>query len=170
MTQTQPTTSTPPTTQADDPVQKSVTVRARPERAFEIFTREIDTWWPRSHHIGKSPMRRVMIEERANGRCYTEQEDGTESDWGRVLVWDPPRRFVMAWQITHEWGYEASLAKSSEVEISFTPTPSGGTQVDLVHRFFNRHGAGADAMRTAVGAPNGWTGLLQLFAGRADGA
>ena len=165
------TSDTAVNTATDAPVTKSVTVRARPERAFEIFTREIDTWWPRSHHIGKSPMRRIQIEERAGGRCFTEQEDGTECDWGRVLVWDPPRRFVMAWQITHEWGFEPSLAKSSEVEIAFTPAEGGGTRVDLVHRFFERHGAGAASMRAAVDAPNGWTGLLQLFAGRAnDGA
>jgi uncharacterized protein YndB with AHSA1/START domain len=154
----------------DLPVTKSVTVRARPERAFEIFTREMDSWWPRTHHIGKSPMRRVEIEERAGGRCFTEQEDGTECDWGTVLVWDPPNRFVMAWQITHEWGYEPSLARSSEVEITFTPVPDGGTQVSLVHRFFARHGAGGAAMRAAVGDPNGWTGLLTLFAVRADAA
>jgi len=53
-------------------------------------------------------------------------------------------------------------------EISFTPAAGGGTQVEVVHRFFNRHGAGGDAMRTAVGAPDGWTGILQLFAARAD--
>ena len=164
-------TITPETADAtatDVPVTKSVTVRANPERAFEIFTREIDTWWPRSHHIGKSPMRRVEIEARAGGRCFTEQEDGTECDWGRVLVWDPPHRFVFAWQITHEWGYEPSLAKSSEVEVSFTPAADGGTRVDLAHRFFSRHGAGGPTMRVAVDAPNGWTGLLSLFAGRAN--
>jgi uncharacterized protein YndB with AHSA1/START domain len=156
-------------THAEDvPVRKSITVRARPERAFQIFTQEMDSWWPRTHHIGKSPMRRVAVEERAGGRCYTEQDDGTECDWGTVLVWDPPQRFVMAWQITHEWGYEPSLARSSEVEVTFTPVAAGGTQVDLVHRFFTRHGAGAAPMRTAVDAPNGWTGLLQLFAERAN--
>ena len=97
MTQAQPTQPAEQAHSADDlPVRKSVTVRAQPARAFEIFTREIDTWWPRTHHIGKSPMRRVLVEERAGGRCYTEQEDGTECDWGKVLVWDPPRRFVMA--------------------------------------------------------------------------
>jgi uncharacterized protein YndB with AHSA1/START domain len=158
---------TAPHDENDAPVRKSITVRANPERAFEIFTREIDSWWPRSHHIGKSPMRRILIEERPGGRCYTEQEDGTECDWGSVLAWDPPRSVVLAWQITHEWGFEPSLAKSSEVEITFTPVATGGTRVDLTHRFFARHGAGAAAMRAGVDAPNGWAGLLRLFAERA---
>jgi uncharacterized protein YndB with AHSA1/START domain len=71
---------------------------------------------------------------------------------------------VFAWQITHEWGYEPDLSKASEVEVLFTPTADGSTRVDLEHRHFERHGAGALTMRTAVDAPNGWGGLLRLFA------
>jgi hypothetical protein len=154
----------------DVPVRKTVDVRTRPERAFQIFTHGIDTWWPRTHHIGKSPMTRAVIEEREGGRCYTEQEDGTECDWGTVLLWDPPRRFIMAWQITHTWTYEPDPDKASEVEVSFTSLPDGGTRVDLVHRFFARNGAGGLAMRASVDSPNGWNGLLALFAQRAEQA
>ena len=154
----------------DRPVRQSITVRASVERAFRVFTAEFDSWWPRSHHIGTSPMTKSIIEPFVGGRCYSEQVDGTDCPWGQVTTWDPPNRFVFAWQITHEWGYEPSLAKSSEVEVSFTPAAGGGTQVEVVHRFFNRHGAGGDAMRAAVGAPDGWTGILQLFAARADQA
>jgi uncharacterized protein YndB with AHSA1/START domain len=149
-------------------VTKTITVNASAEHAFAVFTEGYDTWWPRTHHIGKSPMRKAVIETRTGGRCYSTQVDGTECEWGRVLVWEPPRRLVLAWQITHEWGYEPDLAKSSEVEIRFTPEPGGRTRVDLEHRHFERHGAGAAAMRTAVDSPNGWGGLLQLFAERVE--
>ncbi|HEX2453725.1 MAG TPA: SRPBCC family protein [Vicinamibacterales bacterium] len=155
----------------DPPVCKSITVKASAARAFEVFTAGFDSWWPRSHHIGKSPMTRAILEGRVGGRCYTEQADGTECDWGRVLVWEPPHRFVMAWQITGaHWQYEPDIAKSSEVEVRFTPVEDGSTRVDLEHRHFNRYGADADAMRQAVSAPNGWSGLLQLFATRAEAA
>ena len=77
---------------ADAPVRKTITVRASQQRAFDVFFGEFDRWWPRSHHIGTSPMKKAIIEGRAGGRCYTEQVDGTECDWGTVLVWDPPRR------------------------------------------------------------------------------
>ena len=113
-------------------------------------------------------MTKAIIEGRAGGRCYTEQEDGTECDWGTILVWEPPHRFVMAWQITHEWGYEPDLAKSSEVEIRFTAAPDGTTRVDLEHRHFERMGPGGASMRDSVDKPNGWVGLLQLFAARAE--
>ena len=148
---------------SDVPVRKSITVKAGAERAFQVFTQGVDTWWPRTHHIGKSPMKKAIIEGGVGGRCYSEQVDGTECDWGQVLAWEPPRRLVLAWQITHGFGYEPDLAKSSEVEVIFTPLGDGSTRVDLEHRYFARHGAGAASMRTAVGAPGGWGSLLELF-------
>jgi uncharacterized protein YndB with AHSA1/START domain len=152
----------------DTPVRKSITVKADAERAFRVFTDGFDTWWPRSHHIGKLPMKKAIIEGRVGGRCYSEQVDDTECDWGRILVWEPPRRFVFAWQITPQWQYEPDLAKTSEVEVRFTPQSDGSTRVDLEHRNFNRHGAGVDAMRTAVAGEGGWGGLLELFAKAAE--
>ena len=146
------------------PVRKTITVRASVDHAFKVYTEGFDTWWPRSHHIGKAPLEKAVIETRAGGRCYGRSIDGTECPWGTILVWDPPHRLVLAWQITHDWGYEPDLAKASEVEIRFTPEAGGSTRVDLEHRHFHRHGAGADSMRTPVDSPNGWGGLLKLFA------
>jgi uncharacterized protein YndB with AHSA1/START domain len=148
-------------------VRRTITVNATVERAFAVFTEGYDSWWPRTHHIGKSPMEEAVIEARAGGRCYTKQADGTECDWGRVLEWDPPHRFVMAWQITHEWGYEPDLAKSSEVEVRFTPVASG-TRVDLEHRHFERMGPGGATMRTAVESAGGWGSLLERFSARVE--
>lgn len=152
------------------PVRKSITVKATTEHAFRVFTEELDSWWPRSHHIGSSPMTKAIVEGRPGGRCYSKQADGSECDWGTVVVWEPPRRFVMAWQVTPAWKYEPELAKSSEVEVRFTSEGDGITRVDLEHRYFERHGFGADGMRTAVDDPKGWTGLLQLFGVEAEKA
>jgi len=147
-------------------VRKTITVNTSVERAFAVFTEKYDSWWPRSHHIGKSPMKEAIIEPRVGGRCYTKQVDGTESDWGQILEWDPPHRLVLAWQITHEWGYEPDLAKSSEVEIRFNSV-GGATRVDLEHRHFERHGEHFERVRTSVGGDGGWGTLLQMFAERA---
>lgn len=156
--------------QAIEAVRKSVTVNATPEAAFEIFTADFDSWWPRSHHLGKTPMTRGLIEGRQGGRCYTEHEDGTEVQWGTVLVWEPPRRLVLAWQVAADWKCEPDLSKASEVEIRFTPEAGGRTRVDLEHRHFERMSAGAEAMRAGVGAEGGWGTLLQMFAARVDAA
>ena len=152
----------------DAPVRKSITVKATAEHAFQVFTEGFDTWWPRSHSIGESPMEKAIIETKAGGRCYQRSVDGTECDWGRVLVWEPPRRFVMAWQLNGEWQYEPDLAKASEVEIRFTPESDGSTRVDLEHRHIARHGVSAGLVRTGVDSPNGWSGLLQMFAERVE--
>jgi uncharacterized damage-inducible protein DinB len=154
---------------ASDPiVQKSVTVHATPAQAFSVFTAGINHWWPKSHHIGKSPLEEAVVEGRVGGLVYGRSVDGTVCPWGQVLVWEPPTRFVFAWQITAQWQYEPDLAKSSEVEVCFTEVSAQHTRVDLEHRYFSRHGAGGDAMRTAVDAPNGWTGLLQMFTQTAE--
>ncbi len=156
------------TSVADVTVKKSITVNASVEHAFEVFTAGYDTWWPRTHHIGKSPMKEAIIETRVGGRCYTKQVDGTECDWGQILEWDPPHRFVLAWQITHEWGYQPDLAKSSEVEVRFTPQAGGGTRVDLEHRHFERMGPAGPTMRVSVDGQGGWGTLLELFKARAE--
>lgn len=148
------------------PVQKTVTVRATPAHAFAIFTDDFDSWWPRSHHIGRSPLKKALIEGRSGGRCYTLQEDGTDCDWGTVLVWEPPHRLVLAWQITADWQFEPDLSKSSEVEVRFTALDHGRTRVDLEHRFLERMGPSGGAMRSTVDSPNGWSGTLALYAAR----
>ena len=109
-------------------------------------------------------MTKAIIEPVAGGRCYSEQQDGTDCPWGQIIAWEPPHRLVLAWQITHEWGYEPDLAKSSEVEIRFAPLPDGSTRVDLEHRHFERMGPSGQTMKTAVEAPSGWT-----FSGETDG-
>ena len=146
-------------------VTKTVEVPLAPDDAVRLFTTEIDSWWPRTHHIGKSPMVRAIVEPRTGGRCYTEQMDGSECDWGRVLAWEPPLRLVLAWQITHQWGYQPDVAKSSEVEVRFIPV-GDATRVELEHRHFERHGDGGVAMRASVDAPNGWTTIMGLYANR----
>ena len=149
------------------PVSKTLSVKAPVERAFDVFTCGFDSWWPRGHHIGASPMKRAVIEGKVGGRCYSEQVDGTDCPWGSVLVWEPPTRVVIAWQITPQWKYEPDLAKSSEVEITFTPE-AGGTRVRLEHRHFERHGDGAAAMKSGVDSPSGWGALLVLYARAAE--
>jgi hypothetical protein len=78
-----------------EPVRKSVSVRANAAHAFQVFTHGMDSWWPRSHHIGSSPMKRVVVEGRKDGAIYTEQEDGTRCPWGTVLAWEPPHRLSL---------------------------------------------------------------------------
>jgi uncharacterized protein YndB with AHSA1/START domain len=156
------------TTTTTAPVIKTVTVKASVEKAFRVFTAGMDSWWPRTHHIGKSPMRKTIIEGRVGGRCYAEQADDTECDWGEVLAWEPPSRFVMAWKITPQWAYEPDPTKASEVEVRFSALAPGLTQVILEHKYFERMGEGGLAMRTMVDGQMGWGELLLTFGQTAE--
>lgn len=147
----------------DAAVRREVTVNAPPDRAFSVFTERFDAWWPRSHHIGAAEMREGVLEPREGGRWYERGVDGSECDWGEVLAWDPPHRLVLSWHINCDWTYDPDPARASEVEVTFTPT-GDGTRVELVHRNFERHGAGGDELRRSVAGSGGWGGLLELYA------
>lgn len=45
-------------------VRKSVRVAASVERAFSVFVEQMETWWPATHHIGKTPFQAIFVEPR----------------------------------------------------------------------------------------------------------
>jgi uncharacterized protein YndB with AHSA1/START domain len=147
------------------PVRHRVVVNAPVERAFSVFTDGFGTWWPKSHTIAKAPVERAIIEPRAGGRCYDQATDGSECDWGQVLVWEPPARLVLAWQIDGTWSYEPEVEHASRVTITFAPDGER-TEVTLVHDEFERHGITGTAV--AEGVRTGWGTPLQAFAATLD--
>jgi uncharacterized protein YndB with AHSA1/START domain len=153
------------TTQAADTTARaSVIVDAPAERAFAVFTTGIDSWWPREHTIGEAALKEMVLEPKVGGRAYGIGVDGSESDWGRVLAFDPPNGIVVSWDINLSWTHELDPARASEFEVRFIPQGPDRTRVELEHRHLERHGDGWEAMRDAVGSPNGWSGGLKLFA------
>lgn len=145
------------------PVRREVTVKAPLERAFSVFTEGMATWWPHdSHHVGPTPADAVL-EPFEGGRCYARAHDGTETDWGRVLAWEPPGRVVFAWLLTPQWEYEPDPARASEVEVRFADAGDGRTVVELEHRGFERYAAGGEEMRSQVDAAGGWGALMDRY-------
>lgn len=157
--QTEQTAQTAPGTHQD--VARSITVRAAPERAFEVFTTGMTGWWNPDYTIGSEPYEAVVVEPREGGRWYERAPGGAECDWGRVRVWDPPARLVLTWQISADWAFDPDLV--TELEITFTPQ-AGGTRVDLVHRGLEAYGDRAPELVGVFAAPDGWAGLLERLA------
>ena len=149
---------------ADLTVRKTVTVEAPQERAFDVFTAGFDSWWPRGHHIGSAEMAEAIIECREGGRAYERGVDGSECEWGRVLVFDRPNRIVVTWQIGSDWKYDPDESHASEYEARFIPESDTRTRVEFEHRNIERHGEDAQKIHDSVNSEGGWTGLLQLFA------
>src|SRR5262249_35077318 len=106
---------------ADLTVRKSITVEAPQERAFDVFTAGFDSWWPHSHHIGDADMADAVMECHEGGRLFERGVDGSECDWGRVLVFERPNRIVVSWHLQGEWNYDPDPEKASEYEVRFIP-------------------------------------------------
>ncbi|HEX9030337.1 MAG TPA: SRPBCC family protein [Streptosporangiaceae bacterium] len=144
------------------PVRQSVTVPISADRAFTLFTEGFGTWWI-GHHIGAADLADAVIEPRADGRWYERGVDGSECDWGKVLIFEPPTRLVLTWQINGQWRYDPDPDHASEVEVCFAED-GGQTRVDLEHRHIERHGAGAAEVARGVSSGGGWPAILELFA------
>jgi hypothetical protein len=138
-----------------DTLVKTIVVPARPAAAFRRFTEEVDLWWPRGDHsVFQDRCARVTMEGRVGGRFYEISDSGEESDWGRLTVWDPPRRAVFSWHPGRE------PATAQEVEVSFREV-ADGTEVRLEHRGWDS--LGDAAVETMAAYDQGWNGVLALY-------
>jgi uncharacterized protein YndB with AHSA1/START domain len=145
------------------PIIKSVTVAVPPDRAFALFTGSMGGWWQRGKTIGAKPHVEIVIEPRREGRWFERDEDGAETDWGRVLAWDPPGRVLLGWQLDASFSFDPNL--TTEVEVTFV-ADGAGTRVTLTHRNLERFGDSAE--RIASQLAGGWPTLVQMFADYAE--
>jgi len=149
---------------ADTAVRTSMVVETSVQRAFDVFTRQMPSWWHPDHHILEGELAEMVFEARVGGHIYDRGVDGSECRWARVLAYEPPSRVVFSWDIDLEWKIETDPDRTSEVEVRFTPEGPDRTRVELEHRHLDRHGDGWERMRDAVGSPEGWGVGLQRFA------
>ena len=145
-------------------VRKSIRVNAPIAHAFKVFTEKFDSWWPRSHHIGKVEPYTAILEPRSGGRWFERGADGTECDWGRVLEYSPPARVSVSWHLGADFAYDPDPAKASRVDVTFHDEGNGETRVELVHSQLDRHGAGWEKLREGVSGPGGWPAIMDGFA------
>jgi len=144
------------------PVQKSVFVACTPATAFELFTRQIGSWWPlETHALHPGDVREVVWEEREGGEVYEISTGGEKARWATVLTWSPPSRLTIAWQV------DPTADASTEVEVRFTPEGEG-TRVDLEHRGWERLGAVGAEARESYGSENGWTMVVERYVAAAS--
>lgn len=153
MPQTAPTAAVKRTLQVNVPI----------ERAFQVFTEKMGSWWPASHHVGGTPFKDILMDPRAGGRWYEINEKGEECIWGSVLVWEPPKKVVLSWHLQPDWSFSADMARASEVALEFVAEGPEKTRVEFEHRHLERHGAGWETMREQVGSEGGWPMILNQY-------
>ena len=103
-----------------------------------------------------------IVEPRVGGRWYELGEDGSTCQWGSVLLWEPPSRLVLSYDITADWQYDPT--RKTELEIRFIAESASRTRVELEHRCLDRYGAHRDQMRRIFDTEGDWGRLLQAMA------
>jgi hypothetical protein len=72
---------------------------------------------------------------------------------------------VLSWQLNANFQIDPKI--STEVVVTFAAVGADKTHVVLEHRLFERFGSEGEKVRAAVDSPDGWTGLLKMFAAAA---
>lgn len=151
-------------------VRRDIEVAVPVERAFAVFTEQFDQIKPREHNMLAVPIAETVFETRVGGFVYDRgEEDGSVCRWARVLVFEPPLRLVISWDITPQWQVETDPDRTSEVEVRFVAAGPDRTRVELEHRHLDRHGEEWESERDGVAADDGWSLYLQRFADVTEG-
>ena len=151
--------------QETEAIRRSVTVDCSVEHAFATFTERIHEWWPLAKHsidqyeTGK-PAETVIFQGGAGGQIYERTQKGEELKWADVVAYEPPHRFVLAWNPGREQD-----RPPTEIEVTFTDV-DGRTRVDLEHRGWER--LGEKAAEARQGYSQGWKSVLAGYAERAS--
>lgn len=91
-------------------------IKGSPERAFDVFTREIGEWWRPDPLFGITPHGDGVLafEGAEQGRLVARLPDGTIFEIGRVTEWRRGERLAFDWR-------QASFApdQTTRVEVTF---------------------------------------------------
>ncbi|HET7555788.1 MAG TPA: SRPBCC family protein [Gaiellaceae bacterium] len=149
---------------ADTAIRRSVTVDCPVEQAFATFTERIHDWWPLATHSieryeSGTPAETVVFQGGAGGQVYERTTSGEELKWADVIAYDPPYRFVLAWNPSRDQD-----EPRTEIEVTFT-ADGGKTRVDLEHRGWEQLGTEAAEARQSYS--EGWEPVLARYAAKA---
>ena len=138
-----------------EPVRKEIKVSLPMQKAFELFTAGIGKWWPLlTHSVGEEQAETCFFERWVGGRIVEVLKDGSQSEWGRVLTWEPFHKLSFSWYP----GRTPDTAQ--EVTVTFSEIP-GGSRVELVHVGWETLGMAAQARRD--GYDTGWELVLAKY-------
>jgi activator of Hsp90 ATPase-like protein len=106
-----------------------------------------------THQIAANPFAEIIMEKHAGGRWFERDSAGGECDWGKVLVWDPPKRLVATWQLQPDWKFSPDLSRASEVALEFHAESAEVTRLEFEHRHLERQSESWESLRQGVDSP-----------------
>ena len=138
-----------------DPIHKTVHVPLPPDKAFDLFTEDMASWWPLDSHSlsardGK-PAADVVVEPHEGGRILETHPDGRTDPWATVTAWEPGAKLALDWYVGRD------PAEATQITVVFT-ADGPGTRVDLTHAGFEM--LASAATETMLGYRSGWDHVL----------
>lgn len=138
------------------PVVKTITVACPPERAFDIFTTQIATWWPLDKHscaaMEGETSQKLEIDCREGGEIWETDHKGERQKWGSFDVFAPPARLRILWHINRPEN------EATHVEVEFKPSAEV-CEVTLTHSNWEAFAERAADMRE--GYNGGWVYVFE---------
>ena len=145
-----------------EPIRLAFEVDCPADHAFEVWTGRIAAWWPADHTVSGEVDAAVVLEPWPGGRIFERTAAGVEHEWGEVIAWEPPMRFVYLWHLRRD------RADATEVEIRFLARDATTTRVEIEHRGWEVLGAEGDSWRDRNNG--GWATLLPHYVAAARAA
>jgi uncharacterized protein YndB with AHSA1/START domain len=137
-------------------IEKTLLLRCRPARAFELLTEEAGAWWPPDRRHTKDPNSVIKIER--GGRFYERSSDGTEVELGVVREFSPPHRLVL------DWYPGTGPNEPTHVEIVLW-AEGAGTRVQLTHKAGPR--SAESYVKKAAAYERSWNLVFEAWAAAA---
>lgn len=138
-----------------EPLRLSYEIDCPADHAFDVWTNQLSTWWPKGHSASGDPGTLVVLEPRVGGRIFERTPDGREIDWGEVTRWSPPARLAYTWHIGR------TRDDATDVDLTFVDLGDGRTRLEIVHSGWDRLGPEGQPWRDAN--TKGWNSLIPRF-------
>ena len=102
-------------------VRQEIAVDAPVDRAFRVFTEQMDRIKPREHNMLGVDIAETVFEPRAGGRIYDRGTDGSECEWASVIAFEPPDRLVFSWNVSPRWQVETDPRGAAKSRCGSSP-------------------------------------------------
>lgn len=138
-----------------DPIRHLVTVACSPERAFEVFTADMGTWWDPAYSPDPASYTGIRVEPLVGG-IVALVHGGVPYPFGEVTAWEPGRRFAQTFTLAMDPAHPSSL------EVWFEPEEDGC-------RVVFEHGGWNDGNASYRDRYRDWPHLLGRYVEAAEG-
>ncbi len=132
------------------PISFTIEVPCPQAQAFDIFIRDMGSWWPLDKRamskMAGSAAKELRVDPTQGGKIVEFGEDGSEHHWATITEYDPHDALAMAFHM----GLPAD--KAGRVAVTFTPLTDDRTRVVLTHSDWEAYGDMAEMMINGYGS------------------